>query len=111
MEHTFEELEKKTVADLREIAKDIDHDSLKGCSTMHKEQLLKALCKAIGIDTHEHHETVGIDKKQIKAQIQALKVQRGAALEARDHKKLKLTRRKIHRLKRAIRRAMVLTSA
>ncbi len=107
MEHTFEELEKKTVADLREIAKDIEHDALKGRSTMHKEQLLKALCKALGIDDYEHHETAGIDKKQIKAQIQALKVQRGAALEARDHKKLKLTRRKIHRLKRAIRRAMV----
>ena len=111
MAHTYEELKKKTVADLREIAKGIDHDALKGRSTMHKEQLLKALCKAIGIDAHEHHETVGVDKRQLKVQIKELKVERDAALEARDHKKLKLTRRKIHRLKRTIRRATVLTSA
>jgi len=107
MEHSFEELKKKTVADLREIAKEIEHDALKGRSTMHKEQLLIALCEALGIDAHEHHKTVGIDKKQIKAQIKELKVQREAALEAHDYKKLKLTRRKIHHLKRAIRRAMV----
>ena len=107
MEHTFAELKKKTVADLREIAKEIEHDALKGRSTMHKEQLLQALCEALGIDAHEHHETVGIDKKQIKAQIKELKVQRDVALESRDHKKLKLTRRKIHRLKRTIRRSMI----
>ena len=107
MAHTYEELKKKTVADLREIAKDIDHEVLKGRSTMHKEQLLKALCKALGIDDHEHHETVGINKRQLKAQIKELKVERETALEARDHKKLKLTRRKIHRLKRTIRRSTV----
>ncbi len=52
MEHTFEELHKKTVADLREIAAGIEHDALHGHTTMHKDPLLKALCTALGIEAH-----------------------------------------------------------
>lgn len=107
MEHTFEELSKKTVAQLKEMAKGIEHDALHGYSTMHKENLVKALCIALGVDAHEHHEVVGIDKGKIKAQIKELKVKRNAALEDHDHKQLKLVRRKIHRLKQIIRRATV----
>ena len=62
MEHTFDELRKKTVVQLREIAKDIDHDAVHGYTTMHKEELLPALCTALGVEAHEHHEVVGIDK-------------------------------------------------
>ena len=39
---------------------------------MHKEELLVALCTALGIQAHEHHEVVGIDKSKVKAKIRAL---------------------------------------
>ncbi len=107
MEHTFEELHKKKVADLREIAEGIEHDALHGHTTMHKDQLLKALCTALGIEAHEHHDVVGIDKRAIKLQIRELKAKRDAALQAHDHAELKLVRRKLHRLKRKIRAATV----
>ena len=107
MAHTYEELHKMTVARLREIADGIEHDVLHGYKTMHKEHLVPALCKALGIEAHAHHEVVGINKTAIKAQIRALKVERDAAMQAKDKKKLKPILRKIHRLKRAIHKATV----
>lgn len=107
MAHTYEELHKMTVAGLREVAKEIEHDAVKGYSTMHKEPLLLAICDALGIEAHEHHEVVGIDKAKVKKRIRALKEQRNVALEAHDSKELKRVRRRIHRLKRKIRRATV----
>jgi DNA polymerase/3'-5' exonuclease PolX len=46
MDLTYEELHAKTVAELRDISSELEHDSLHGYSTMHKEQLLSALCGA-----------------------------------------------------------------
>ena len=106
-EHTYEELRKKTVAQLREIARDTESDAVRGYSTMHKEHLIHALCTAFGIDEHVHHEVVGIDKSAIKAQIRQLKKERDAVLEARDRKALKPILRKIHHLKRQIHKATV----
>ncbi len=107
MSHTFEELKHKRVVDLREIAKDLDHDAVHGYSTMHKEDLIKALCTALDIEAHAHHEVQGIDKASIKAKIRELKVARDAALEARDRVQLKRVRRRIHRLKRKMHKATV----
>ena len=107
MSHTYEELHAMTVAQLREVAEGLEHDELHGFKTMHKEDLLSALCKALGIEAHVHHEVVGIDKAAVKAQIRDLKVQRSSALEAKDSVELKRIRRKIHRLKRKIRKATV----
>ncbi len=107
MVHTYEELHQKTVAQMRAIAKGMDHEALRGYTTMHKEQLLLALCKALGLEAHEHHEVVGVDKTKIKQQIRLLKVERAAALEAHDSKELKVIRRRIHRLKRKIHKATV----
>lgn len=107
MAHTFEELKKKTVAELREIASGMEHEALKGYTQLNKEHLLAALCKALGIDMHVHHKVVGIDKSQIKAKIKALKKKRDEALAAHDHKQLKLARRQIHHLKRTLRKATV----
>lgn len=107
MAHTYEELHGKTVAQLREIAEGIEHDALHGYTTMHKPELIKALCTALGIEAHEHHEVVGVDKAAVKAQIRELKAQRAKALEAHDSKELKQIRRKIHRLKRTLRAATV----
>lgn len=107
MEHTFEELKKKTVAQLREIAAGIEHDAVKGYTQLNKEHLLEALCKALDIDMHEHHKVVGIDKTSLKAKIRALKQKRDEAKAAGDHVQLKFTLRQIHRLKRKIHKATV----
>jgi len=106
-EHTYEELHKKTVAQLREIADGIDHESLHGHSTMHKADLLQKLCEVLGLEAHVHHDVVGVDKSKIKAEIRDLKVKRGEAIEKHDHKELKELRRKIRELKRQIRKATV----
>lgn len=107
MTHTYEELHAMTVAQMRDLAQGVEHEAVTGYSTMHKEQLLTALCTAFGIEAHVHHEVIGIDKAPIKARIRALKVERQKALDAGDAKELKRIRRKIHRLKRSIRRATV----
>lgn len=106
-EYSYEELKKKTVAQLRDIAAGMDHESLKGQSVMHKDDLLKALCSVMGIDLIEHHHVVGIDKASTKARIKAMKAQRDAALAAGDHKQLKVIRRTIHNLKRRMHKATV----
>jgi DNA polymerase/3'-5' exonuclease PolX len=107
MAYTYDELHRKTVAQLREIAKAEDHESLRGYSTMHKADLLHALCQVFGVDEHVHHEVVGVDKGNIKAKIRELKKQRDAALEADDLAQLKHVRKRIKRLKRRIRKATV----
>lgn len=106
-DYTYEEIKNKTVAQLREIASGIEHEAVVGYSTFHKEELVHAVCTALGLEEMVHHHVVGIDKSSIKVQIKALKAEREAALEAHDSKQLKIIRRKIHRLKRAIHRATV----
>ena len=105
-EVTYEQLKHKTVAELRDMAKGIEHDAVQGYTQMNKEHLLVALSKALGIQ-HEHHSVVGVDKSSIKARIRELKTQREAALAAHDHTQLKVVRRSIHRLKRRIHKATV----
>src|SRR4026209_1511752 len=105
-ELTYEQLRHKTVAELRDIAKGIQHDAVQGYTQMNKEHLLVALSKALGIQ-HEHHSVVGVDKSSIKARIRELKAQRAAAIEAHDRAQLKAVRRTIHRLKRQIHKATV----
>jgi DNA polymerase/3'-5' exonuclease PolX len=106
-EHTYEELHKKTVAQLREIAKGLEHEALKGYTQLNKEHLLPAICKALGIDVqkHPHHEAVGIDKAKIKDQLKKLKTEKQKAIEAKDHAQLRALRRQYHRLNRKIRTA------
>ncbi len=103
MAHTYHELREKTIQELRDIAKDLQHDAVQGFSQMNKDHLLPSLCKALGIDAHEHHATVGIDKPAIKAKIRELKKTRDAALEGHDHERLRSFRRQIHGLNRRIR--------
>jgi hypothetical protein len=102
--YTYHDLKGKTVQELREIAQTVEqHDAVQGYSQMNKDHLLPALCKALGIDTHEHHAVVGIDKPAIKAKMRELKQKRDSALEAGDRDLLKSVRRQIHRLNRQIR--------
>ncbi len=102
MAYTFEELKKKKVAELQEIAKGMEHEAVKGYTQLNKEHLLAAVCKALDIDMHEHHEVVGLDKAAIKAKIRELKKKRDEVLAARNLAEHKNTLRMIHDLKRKI---------
>ena len=73
MAHTYEELKKKTVAELRQIAGELDHEAVQGYTQLNKEHLLPALCKALGIEAHEHHAAVAAEKGMIKAQMREIK--------------------------------------
>jgi len=107
MAYTYEELSKMTVVELRQIADGIEHEATKGHSIMHKEKLLPALCIALGIEGHAHHEAKGINKGQIKLHIRALKKEREEAIKAHDSGKLHVARAQIKRLKEKLRKAIV----
>ncbi len=104
MAYTYQELKKKTIDELREIAKGAENqDAVQGFSQMNKEHLLPALCKALGIDTRGHHDVVGIDKPAIKAKMRELRQQRQSAIDAHDSARLKNIRRQLHHFNRQIR--------
>ena len=107
MAHTYEEIRDMTVAQLRELASGIEHEAVQGYTQLHKEQLIPAICTALGIEARVHHEVVGLNKAKVKAQISALKTKRTAAIEAKDYAQLKRVRRNIRRLKHKMRSAMV----
>ena len=102
MSYTFDELKGKTVAELRDIAK----DTVQGASQMNKDKLLPALCRALGIEGHAHYEVHGIDKPAVKAHMRELKTERSKALDAHDHERLKSVRRQMHKLNHQIRAHM-----
>ena len=104
---TFEALKKKTVAELREIAKGITHDAVQGYTQMNKEHLLPALCKALGIDVAHHHVESGFDKSAIKARMKTLRAERDKAAEGHDSAKLKAVRNELHTLNHRLRAHMV----
>lgn len=104
MSYTYHELKEKNVADLREIAKGIDHEAVKGYTQLNKEHLLVALCTALKIPLHEHHALGGFDKPSVKAKMRALRQKRAEAIKAGDSGALKALRRQIHTLNHDIRR-------
>ena len=95
-------LEKMTVKELREIAKDIPQ--IVGVHGMKKEELIVEIKKAKGI-ADEPAKKADASIAQLKQKIKALKIERQAALEAKDKKKATIFRRRISRLKRKTRRA------
>lgn len=103
----FEELKHKTIGELRDMAAAMPQESLKGHTQMNKERLLKALCEALNIEMHAHHEVVGVDKSEIKAQIRQLKKRREELIEQGEHDELHDVRRRIHHLKRELHKATV----
>jgi hypothetical protein len=100
--HTYEQLKAMTVAQLREIAQGVQDEALGGYSTMHKEQLLPVLCKALNVPTH--HTAAAAVKRRVKASLRAMKARRDAALASRDSAQLASALRQIHGLKRRLRR-------
>lgn len=107
MAYTYDELKHKTLAQLRDIAANTEHEAVQGYTQLNKEHLLVALCNAYNIDMHVHHRVEGLDKSSVKAKIKELKKKRDEVIEARDRKQLKTLRRRIHRLKRQIHKATV----
>ncbi len=61
-EFQFEDLSKKTVAQLREIAEATEHEALQDPAKMPKEELLAALCQALGIESGESPEESAKDE-------------------------------------------------
>lgn len=106
MAHTYHELRQMTVVQLRELAKELNQEAVQGFSQMNKDHLLPAICRALNIDTLEHHTATGVDKPTIKAKIRHLKHDRDRALDAHDHVLLKNIRRQMHALNRQIRAHM-----
>jgi hypothetical protein len=102
MAHTYDELKHKTVAELREIAKGLAHDAVQGYTQMNKEHLLRAICKALGLDSHEHHITSAAGKSQVKARMREIKLAiDGGTID--DNDRLHALRREYHHLNHDLR--------
>jgi hypothetical protein len=95
-------LEKMTVKELREMAKDIP--GITGVHGMKKDELIVEIKKAKGIKD-EPVKKADASIAELKQKIKALKAQRREALEAKDKKKATIFRRRISRLKKKTRRA------
>ena len=95
-------LEKMTVKDLREMAKDMP--GIVGVHGMKKEELIVAIKEVKGI-IDEPVKKTDASIAEIKKQIKAIKVQRQEALEAKDRKMATIYKRRISRLKKKTRRA------
>ena len=95
-------LEKMTVKELREMAKEMP--GIAGVHGMKKEELIVAIKDAKGIKAapvKKADATIAVLKQKIKT----LKVERQAALEAKDRKMATIYKRRISRLKKKTRRA------
>ena len=95
-------LEKMTVTDLREMAKEIPE--IAGVHGMKKEELIVAIKKAKGI-VDEPVKKTDASLGEIKKKIKTIKAQRQAAIEAKDKKMATIYKRRISRLKKKSRRA------
>ncbi len=103
----YHELEKLTVAKLRELAHEFP--DITGASGLHKEQLIDLLCQKMGIEK-PHRVAVGVDKAAIKTQIRALKKERDEVIARKDRVKLAEIRRRMHLLRRDLHKAAKIIS-
>ena len=94
-------LEKMTVKELREMAKDIP--GITGVHAMKKDELITEIKAAKGIQEKSAKKPRG-NTRELKLQIKALKAERQAALEAKDKKKATIFRRRLSRLKKKTRK-------
>ncbi len=94
-------LEKMTVKELREMAKEMP--GITGVHGMKKDELLVAIKEAKGIK-EKPVKKADSSTSELKAQIRSLKAQRQAALEAKDKKMATIYKRRIARLKKKTRR-------
>ena len=95
-------LEKMTVKDLREMAKDMPE--IVGVHGMKKEELIVAIKQVKGI-VDEPVKKADATVAEIKQKIREFKAQRRAAIAAKDSKMATVYKRRISRLKKKSRRA------
>ena len=93
-------LDKMTVKELREIAKEIPE--ITGVHGMNKEDLLAAVKQAKGIAPPPKKKS-DATIREIKQKIKDLKAEREAAIKDNDKKKATIYRRRISRLKKKTR--------
>jgi protein involved in polysaccharide export with SLBB domain len=102
-------LDKMTVTELREIAKEIPE--ITGVHGMKKPELLAAIKQAKGIEDEPQKKTsppkpkARVSKAALKAMIRDLKSKRRQALEEKDKQMAERYRRKISKLKKKTRQA------
>ena len=109
-ELTDKPLDKMTVTELREVAKEIPE--ITGVHGMKKPELLAAIKQAKGIEDASPQKKTGppkpkvaIPKAELKAMIRDLKTRRRQALEDKDKQMAGRFRRKISKLKKKTRQA------
>jgi len=95
-------LEKMTVKDLREMAKDMPE--IVGVHGMKKDELIVAIKQVKGI-VDEPVKKADATVAEIKQKIREFKAQRRAAIEAKDSKMATVYKRRISRLKKKSRHA------
>jgi hypothetical protein len=102
----YHELEKMTVIKLREEAKKFP--DLKGVTGMKKEELIHALVEHLGIavpDKKHRGARTKLNKSDLRKMMSDLRVSQKAARGGHDRKTLTTLRRRIHSLKRRLRKA------
>ncbi len=95
-------LDKMTVKELKEIAKEIPE--ITGAHGMNKAELLSNIKKAKGIED-ETVKKADSSVREIKKKIKELKEKRETALKTKDKKTASIYRRSISRLKKKTRKA------
>lgn len=95
-------LEKMTVKELKEVAKDIPE--ITGVHGMNKPDLLSAIRKTRGIE-EEPKKKKDVSLVDLKKKIKTLKVKRAEAILSKDKKMATIYKRKIAKLKKKTRRA------
>jgi hypothetical protein len=100
-------LEKMTVHELREIAKEIP--GVTGVTGMKKEHLVEIIKKHRGIEDdkpvkHKAIAKVALTVQELKHKIIVFKADKKAVIQNHDKKKANILRRRINRLKKRIRK-------
>ena len=104
------QLDKLTVKELREIAKEIPHE--KAIHDMKKEELVALIKEARGIKDEKpvakkkQAVRIKMTKLELKNRIRELKLLKSQAMEAKERKEAALLRRRISRLKKKSRRVI-----
>ena len=96
-------LDKMTVKELREVAKEIP--DITGVHGMNKGELYSAILKARGIEEKPKKAKADASVKAIKEKIKSLKAKRTQALEDKDGKMARVYKRRVSRLKKRSRKA------
>lgn len=103
-------LDKMTATELREFALEKKLEGLTGVHAMKKEELLKGIKEALGIQEEEPAKKSKrapkkeVNVKELKQKIVQLKEQKQEAVSSADKKKTKILRRRINRLKKQTKR-------